>query len=173
MQCSVTCLLKKPTFIDFLHGKLIAVVPFATAIIGITLNSETVLWVLIYVGIFLSHATHMYLRKCPHCAYYKISGSILKCHYIYGVPKLVKERSGAPGKYLRVYTPITVFIISVFPIYWLFSQWELLLVYILSLGVLLGSIIQECKRCIYFECLYNQVPEDVRKAHFDVISVKK
>ena len=168
MNCLITCLLKKPTFIDFLYGKLIAVVPFATAVIAIVKYSDTFMWVLVYIGIFLAHATHIYFKKCSHCAYYKAGERTLKCHYIWGVPKIVKERSSPTSKYLKIYTPVVVLIISLFPVYWLLSQWELLLVYALSWGVLIGSIIHECTRCLYFECAMNRVPEDVRKAYLEL-----
>ena len=173
MNCSVTCLLKKPNIIDFMYGKLIAVVPFATAIIAIVKHSDTFLWVLVYVVIFLAHATHIYFKKCSHCAYYKIGGSTLRCHYIWGVPKILKARSGPISGYLRIYTPIAILIISFFPVYWLLSQWELLLVYALSWGVLIGSIIHECGRCIWFECSMNRVPEDIRNAYLETISVQE
>jgi len=167
MKCSIECLLYKPTFIDFLHGKLIAVVPFATAIIGIVKQSETFIWVLVYIGIFLLHAIHIYSKKCPHCAYYKVGGKIHKCHYIYGVPKILKGKSGPPSRYLPVYTPIAVTIITLFPIYWLIFQWELLIIYILSWGVLFASILFECSRCVYLECPTNRVPEDIKNIYLD------
>jgi len=173
MACEVSCLLKKPTLIDFLLGKLIAVVPFVTAIIAIAKYSETFLWILIYIGIFLLHAIHIYLKRCPHCAYYKIGGSIHRCHYIYGVPKIAKEKSGSPSRYLRIYSPIAIFVITLFPVYWLLLQWELLIIYALSWGVLAASLIHECGRCIYFECSMNRVPEDVRKAYLDASEVQK
>jgi len=166
---SIRCLLTKPTFIDFLHGKLIAVVPFATAIIGIAKQSETFIWVLVYVGVFLLHALHIYLKKCPHCAYYKIGGSTHKCHYIYGVPKILKERSGPPSGYIRIYTPIAVMVITLFPIYWLIFQWELLVIYILSWGVLFASILYECGRCTYLECSMNRVQEGIKKEYLKTI----
>jgi hypothetical protein len=171
--CSITCLLKKPTFIDFLLGKLIAVVPFATAIIAIAKHAETPLWILGYVGIFLLHATHVYLKRCPHCTYYKIGGRTHQCHYIWGLPKIVKERSGLPSNYLRIYTPIAILVITLFPVYWLLFQWELLLVYTLSWGVLAASLIHECSRCLYFECSMNRVPEDVRRTYLETIAVQK
>ncbi len=125
MIYSKTGLLTKPTFTDFLHGKLIASVPFAAALIAIAKYSEPVLWPLVYIGIFLLHATHVYLRKCPHCAYYKAGDTIHRCHYIWELPKIMKERSGASSGYLRIYTPIAVLVITFFPVYWLFFQWEL------------------------------------------------
>jgi hypothetical protein len=171
VTCSITCLLTKPTFSDFLYGKLIALVPFVTALIAIVRYSDTIMWPLLYVVIFLTHATHIYFKKCSHRAYYKTGGRTLRCHYIWGLPKILKARSTPISGYLRIYTPIAVFVISAFPIYWLLFQWELLLVYALSWGVLMGSIIHECTRCTYLECSMNRVLDDVKNEYLKTIII--
>ncbi len=82
------------------------------------------------------------------------------------MPKIKKEKEGPPPKYIRTYTPIAVLTISLYPIYWLTFQWELLVLYILSWGVLALSIYTAgCSRCIDFECKNNAVPEEVKEAY--------
>jgi hypothetical protein len=55
------------------------------------------------------------------------------------------------------------FVMIVLPLYWLIFQLDLLVIYLLSLGVLFSTIRRnECGRCIHFHCPVNCVPEDQR-----------
>lgn len=57
-------------------------------------------------------------------------------------------------------------VLTFFPVYWLRFQWELLLLYFLSIGVVLLSIgLNECPRCLNFACPHNRVPDEVREAY--------
>ena len=133
-------LLTNPTLFDFLYEKLITLVPLSIAIIAIYRFADTPLWLLLYFGIIGFHMIHILLQRCPHCAYYHRETKWLECNWWRWTPKFRKKKEGALPKYLSTYTPIAVLIITLFPIYWLTFQWELLLLYILSWGVLAVSI---------------------------------
>lgn len=71
MECSKYGLLTEPSPFDFLHEKLITLVPFSIALFALFKYSNNILWPLLYIGIIGSHMTHILLKRCPHCAYYK------------------------------------------------------------------------------------------------------
>ena len=163
MICSKHGLLENPSLFDFLHEKLITLVPFSIAIIAISKYGESYLWLIIYFAIIASHMTHILLQRCPYCAYYHKETKLLAYLWWRWIPKLRKSKEGRPPKYIAKYTPIAVLIISFYPIYWLTYQWELLILYVLSWGVLALSIFTAgCSRCIDFECKNNLVPKEVR-----------
>jgi hypothetical protein len=93
---------------------------------------------------------------------------------IWGFPKIFKESPGPDKRFLGKYIPIAVLTITFFPVYWLRFQWELLLLYFLSWGVLVSSIpLHQCSRCISFDCKNNRVPEEVRKAYLETLAAEK
>lgn len=166
MICSKYGLLTKPTLFDFLHEKLITLVPLSISAIAIYKYSNSPVWLLIYFGIIGTHMLHILLQRCPHCAYYHKETKLLECLWWRWVPKLRKKKSNPPPKYIKTYTPIAVLIITFYPIYWLTYQWELLVFYIMSWGVLALSIFTSgCSRCIDFGCGNNQVPDELRDAY--------
>ena len=166
MICSKYGLLTKPTLFDFLHEKLITLVPFSIALIALFRYSENLIWPLVYFGLIGAHMIHIVLKRCPHCAYYKADTKWLECLWWRWMPKMRKEKNGPPPKYIRTYTPIAVLTISFYPIYWLTFQWELLVLYILSWSVLALSIYTAgCSRCIDFECKNNAVLEEIKEAY--------
>ena len=163
MACSRYGLLTKPSLLDFLQEKLITIVPFATALIAIFRYSDHILWPLLYIGIIIFHMTHIVIKRCPHCAYYKTETRGITCLWLRWVPKIREIQSSPVPGYFRIYTPIAIFTITFFPVYWLASQWELLLIYALSWGVLALSLYTAgCARCIDFSCKFNAVPQEAR-----------
>ena len=163
MKCSNYVLLTEPTLFDFLYEKLITLVPFSIALVALFKYSNNFLWPILYLVIIGAHMTHILLKRCPHCAYYKTKGKWHSCLWWRWAPKIRKEKEGPPPKYIGTYTPIAVLIISFYPIYWLTFQWELLMFYILSWGVLAISIYTSgCSRCIDFGCRNNAVPQEVQ-----------
>jgi hypothetical protein len=166
MICSKHGLLTRPTLLDFLQEKLITIVPFSIALIAIVRYSDSILWPLVYISIIGTHMTHMFLKRCPHCAYYHEEARTLECLWWRWAPKVRRRRSGPPPRYLRFYTPIAIFTITCYPLYWLTSQWELLLLYVLAWGVLFLSIgTAACARCIDFKCKYNTVAKELREEY--------
>jgi len=45
------------------------------------------------------------------------------------------------------------------------QKWELLIIYILSWIVLVGTILSHCKSCVHLECGKKPVPEEVREIY--------
>lgn len=173
MICSKHGLLAEPTLFDFLHEKLITIVPFSIAIIAIYRYSDGVIWLILYLGIIGAHMTHILLQRCPHCAYYKKDTKFLACNWWRWTLKIRKARNGPPPKYLSNYTPIAVLTITLYPIYWLTFQWELLVLYILSWGALAISIYTAgCARCIDFGCKNNRVPKELREAYLSSVNTE-
>lgn len=41
---------------------------------------------------------------------------------------------------MGIYAPIEMLVLTFFPVYWLLSQWELLLIYLLSIAVLVDTV---------------------------------
>jgi len=163
MTCSKYGLLAEPTLFDYLHEKLITLVPFSVAVIAIYRYSDTPVWLLLYFGIIGAHMTHILLQRCPHCAYYHRDTKWLECNWWRWTPKFKNNKSGPPPKYIGTYTPIALLIITFYPVYWLTFQWELLVLYILSWSVLAISLFTNgCARCIDFGCKNNKVPEEIR-----------
>ena len=161
-------LLSKPSLGHFIYFKLQTVVPVFIASFAIIKYSGNIFWLLLYFALCLFHAGIMYSIKCPHCRYYRNGEKNFSCFIFWNTPKLWKERTNPASGIVKIYAPIGVLYLSFYPVYWLTFQWELLVIYFLSLGIILTSILKfECSRCIYFECSNNTVPEFLRKAYFE------
>jgi hypothetical protein len=166
MACPETGLLLKHEMSRFVFYKLLVLVPISAAVIALARHSEIVYLPFVYIGLCLLHAVIMFTIKCPHCAYYKMGGKIHHCFMITGVPKVYKPRPGPESKFVGIYAPIGIAVITIFPLYWLRFEWELLMVYLLSIAAIITSIgLNECSRCLNFECGHNTVPKDVRNAY--------
>jgi hypothetical protein len=85
--------------------------------------------------------------------------------FFWGMPKFFKARPGPLSfmdKTVSLAAPAALFIL---PLPWLVAHPELLAVYLLSFGTLTASLYrQECRRCIYFDCPANRVPQEARPA---------
>lgn len=162
----------QPDLSRYVFYKMLTFIPVSIAFVAIIRYSSGFLWPLVYALLLIGHAAVMYSIKCPHCAYYKRNGRTLKCFMWWGVPKLYKPRQGPEKKYVGVYAPIGMLILTLYPIYWLRYEWELLMVFILSIAVVILSIGQtECSRCLNFECSHNTVPEDLQKEYRRLIDL--
>jgi hypothetical protein len=149
----------------FVHYKLMTLIPITAAVIAISLHSETLLWPFAYVGLCLLHAGIMFTIKCPHCSYYKIEGRTYRCFMFWNVPKIYTPRPSPEKRFVGIYAPIGMLVLTLFPVYWLRLEWELLLLYLLAIGVIISSIgLEQCPRCLNFDCDHNRVPEEVRSA---------
>jgi hypothetical protein len=148
----------------FIFYKLMTAIPVFAAVLAIVRHAESLLWLAAYAGVCLTHVAIMYLSKCPHCHYYRTGDSkIHRCFFIWGTPKIRRPDSGPAPSFLAIYTPLAILTLTGFPIYWLRFEWELLVVYLLSITTLLFSILlQECSRCPSFGCPNNKVPEHLR-----------
>jgi len=165
MRCSRTGLTLKFAFSDYLYFKLLTLVPFFTALIGMWQNASTLWWIAGYLGVITWHTNITYRLFCPHCPYYRQSHKTTKCIMIWGIPKLYREKPEPASKMVSTLIIVDILITSIFPMYWLWQTWYLFVIYILSLTLLLVSLIKnECSRCIWFDCAKNSVPEEVKKS---------
>ena len=152
---------KRYSFKDFLFFNGLAAVPIVTAIIAIGRHSVqwTVLYILFALGV-LALVLKFYCARCPH---YTREGNRLKCLLFWGLPKLFSPRPGSLTKFDITAAFGAFGLLVVFPVYWLFLEPGLLIVYGLSFSTFLAAIRRsECERCIYFECPANRVPKSLR-----------
>jgi hypothetical protein len=57
-------------------------------------------------------------------------------------------------------------VLTFFPVYWLWQELPLLVIYFLGMGDLVLSIaLHECSRCLNFECGHCTVPEELRQEY--------
>ena len=170
MACPTEALWSKPTLSRFVYYKLLTLIPVSAALIGITRHAESVLWVGGYIGLCLFHAALMNAIKCPHCPYYKMGDKTFSCFMWWATPRLYKPRPGPESRFVGVYAPIGMLVLTAFPLFWLWHEWELLFLYLLSIAVLILSIgHNECSRCLNFECGDNTVSDTLRKEYLEVI----
>jgi len=171
MDCPQTALAAKPELSRYIYYKLLVLIPVSAALIAIVRHADSWFWPFVYIGLCLGHAGIMFTIKCPHCPYYQMGDKTLKCFMWWGMPKLYKARHGPESKFVGVYAPIGMLVLTVFPIYWLRFEWELLLLFLLSIVVVVMSIGQtECPRCLNFECPHNRVDESVRTAYAESLT---
>lgn len=163
MRCASEALWLKPTLSRYIYYKLMTLIPVSAAVIGLIRHGGTLIWAGLYLGLCLVHAAVMNAVKCPHCAYYKLGNRSFSCFIWWKTPKLYKERSGPESRFVAIYAPIGMLVLSVYPTLWLWREWELLLLYVLSLVVLVLSIGHNaCTHCLNFECGHNAVPKTIR-----------
>lgn len=171
---NIVSLLLKPSFGKFLHYKIMTIIPLLIAFVSISRHSEGYVWLLIYCLLLLMHLGIMYSIKCPHCPYYKNGKRSFSCFIYWKTPKLWHERTTPASPIVMIYAPIGIAYLSLYPVYWVRFEWELLLIYFLSLAALLESILKnECSKCLYFECGNNTVPEFLRKASLEPKDIRQ
>ena len=149
------------TFVDFLYWNLVVSVPFITACVAII--EESIAWLIVYIIACISMVMVIYRFYCIHCPHYYQSGKTLKCMFFWGMPKIFKAKSGSLSPLEKTVSVMTLLAIITLPIYWLLLRPGLLVIYLLSIGVL-GLTLRryECKRCVYFQCPSNCVPEELK-----------
>jgi hypothetical protein len=171
---NLTALLKKPTLGHFLYFKMLTIIPLFIAFLSIVRYSTGYIWILTYFLLLLLHLSIMYSIKCPHCPYYKNGKRTFSCFIYWNMPKLWRERATPASRFVKFYAPIGMAYLSLYPVYWIRNEWELLLIYVLSMAALVASIVKnECSKCLYFECGNNTAPEFLRKACLEPDDVRK
>ena len=149
------------SFSDFLFYICLLSVPFVTSVLSILKNS--VWWTIAFIGLAVGITTLILRFYCTRCPHYTREGKNLKCIFFWGLPKFFNQRPGKLDVVDKVVTFSATIVLLIFPLYWLWMEPGLLIVYILSL-IGLGAAIyrNECKRCIYFDCPANKVPKEIR-----------
>jgi hypothetical protein len=167
MECKNRPNLKEQhTHLDFLYFKLLTAVPLFTVIIGFWRSSPLmIIPYLLWIGI---HMTLVYRLLCTHCPHYGAYNGKTQCHYLWAIPAFFDGRPGPQNLLEKVGVNVLLLVSILFPVNWLLENWELLIIYFLSLAVLLITMMRyECTRCIHFDCSHNNVSEE------DVSNFKK
>ena len=149
------------SFSDFLFYTCLLSVPFVTAFVAIYKHSEwwAIAFIVLGVGV-TALVLRFYCTRCPH---YTREGKYLRCIFFWGLPKFFEKRPGALDGTDKAVTFGVTALLLIFPLYWLFMEPGLLIIYILSLAGFGAAVYRnECERCIYFECPANKVPDAAR-----------
>ena len=159
----------KPSLARFIYYKTLTLIPVSTAFIAMIQHGESVVWPILYVGLCLTHAAIMNAAKCPHCPYYKMGDRTFACFIWWNTPKLWSDRAGPEASWVKRYALFGISVLTLFPVYWLIQEWPLLLVYFLGIaGLVMSIVLNECARCLHFECGNCGVPEDVRREYLSL-----
>lgn len=149
------------TFLDFLYWNLVIAVPFVTACVAIARHS--IVWLIGYIILCILLTVVILRFYCTHCPHYLRKSNKLKCMFFWGIPKHFKPRPEPLSILDKTVSTIVLVLIILFPIYWLRLQPALLVIYVLAWGVAMATLRRyECRRCVYFKCPSNCVPEDAR-----------
>jgi hypothetical protein len=170
MACPSAALSTNPTLDRFIFYKVLTLIPVSAALIAMVTHAGSWVWPALYVGLCLTHAGIMYRIKCPHCPYYKMEDSTLKCFIWWGVPKRYPPREGPEEAFVGKYAEIGMLVLTFFPIYWLWQAKSMLLIYGLGIVALVLSIgLNECCRCLNFDCGHCGVPEEIQKEYLETL----
>jgi hypothetical protein len=171
MSCAETPLKQRHTRVDFLFYKLVTLVPFAAALMAIAKHS--LVWSASYLLWILFHVLVIYRLLCTHCPHYGADDGKTSCHFIWKTPAFYRKRPGAMGAMSQIGLVVMLAVSSLAPMPWLLRELDLLVLYLLSLGVLFATMMKyECTRCANLDCPKNQVPEEVRQRLLEVDSLE-
>lgn len=166
MASAIIGITTKPTVARFIYYKVLTLIPVTAAVTAIIRYADSPVWALVYVGACLTHAGIMNAAKCPHCPYYKMGDRTFGCFIWWGTPKIWKDRAGPEASWVKRYALVGMLGLTFFPVYWLWHEWPILIIYFLGIGGLVTSIsLNECSRCLNFDCGHCAVPDDVRREY--------
>jgi hypothetical protein len=164
MVCSREALSSEPSLKRYVFYKLLTLIPVSAVLVALVRHAESLFWIGCYMGLCLVHAAVMNAIKCPHCAYYKMGEKTFSCFMWWRTPRLYRPRPGPESRFVSVYAPIGMLVLTAFPLFWLWHDWALLVIYLLSVAVIVLSIgLNECTRCLNFSCGHNTVSDAVRE----------
>jgi hypothetical protein len=152
------------SFGDFLFYTCLLTVPVFTAILAIFKHS--LFWAIAF-AVFAAAMTGLILKfYCTRCPHYAREDKTLECIFFWRFPKFFNPRPGSLNTVDKIVAFGAPAAVLLFPLFWLFKEPGLLFVYILSLsGFSAGIYRNECKRCIYFECPMNKIPEAIKNQY--------
>jgi hypothetical protein len=153
------------SFTDFLYYITLLAVPIFTAFYAISIQSNG--WLIFYMVLCIAAGVIIIRFYCTHCPHYTRDSRTIRCMFMWGMPRFFESRPGPLSLLDKAVALVVPTILVVFPLYWLLQQPGLIVIFILSLIVFLSTVRKnECRRCIYFDCPANKVPEDM-KSHDD------
>lgn len=172
MACPTASLSTVPTLDRFIYYKVLTLVPVSAALIAMFTHAGSWVWPVLYGGLCLTHAGVMYAIKCPHCPYYRREASTLKCFIWWGAPKVFHPREGPERAFVGRYATFGILVLTLFPVYWLWQAKSMLLIYTLGIVGLVMSIgLNECTRCLNFDCGHCGVSEEIKAEYLEKLGV--
>ena len=153
---------RKHRFGDYVYWHLFFLIHVVAGFVAIVKHSPG--WAITYVIAGICLVALIYRFQCTHCPHYTADTKRTKCMFLWGVPKFFRARPG-PLNFFEKAVPVVAGAIWVFfPLYWLFLEPTLFILYWLSVIVLFLTLYRyECSRCIYFHCSMNRVSEEVQR----------
>ncbi|MDO9565674.1 MAG: hypothetical protein Q7J15_02910 [Candidatus Desulfaltia sp.] len=152
----------KQHFGDCVYWAMMALIPFIIACVSVAKSSFLLLGV--YLVAFVTLQILIFRFLCTHCPHYCEDSKRLPCLSLWNFKKIFKPRPGPWSLTDKMMLLVLMSIICAFPIYWIFQDKLLLIIYILSVINFVVTLKKyECSRCIYFHCPNNSVPEENRK----------
>ena len=147
---------------DCLYWGSMVLVPIIVACASIVRSSP--FWLAAYVLTVLVMQIIIYRFLCTHCPHYCRDESRLHCLFLWNARKIFKKRPGPWHLGDTIMLSLAMMILVLFPVYWLMRDVILLFVYVISLINLTSTLKRyECRRCVYFACPANSVPETVKR----------
>lgn len=73
---------------------------------------------------------------------------------------------GPEAAWVGRYAMFGMAVLTFFPVYWLWQEWPLLLIYFFGIAALVMSIgLHQCSRCLNFDCGHCSVPGELRREY--------
>lgn len=158
----MNCLRTEHRLSDFLWFVLLGGTPFLVACFAIA-NSSWI-WLIGYIAFMVVFGFAQVRFLCRHCPYYRQEGKRVHCKSMWGWPKLFRPRPGALSSLDKAMLYSFFLLAFSFPMYWLVMLPQFLALYLLSIVVMVLTLARyECSRCMFFNCPFNRVAEDVQK----------
>lgn len=159
-NCASPHVKSRHTHLDFWYYKLLTAVPLFTVLVGFWKTQPFM--ILIYLLWIATHISLVYRFLCSHCPHYGAYDGKTQCLYLWGVPPVYKARPGAQSGFEKAMVMALLGVSILFPTFWLFKNPELLVIYLLSIGVLLSTMMRyECTRCVHETCPHCMTPGDL------------
>jgi hypothetical protein len=143
---------------------LVGLLPVFVACLAIA--NSSLLWMAGYLVVMLLLGVVEVRCLCRHCPYYVMQpGATVHCKAMWGPTKWFKPEPGALSLLDKAIL-YSFFVISFsYPIYWLALQPKLLVIYLWAIGIMVWTLARyECNRCMFFDCPFNFVDEETKKA---------
>ena len=152
---------KRHSFLDFLYWSAMAAVPLLIG--GMSIYRASGGWLAVYIITGIVLLGLVYRFYCTHCPHYTRDGKTTQCMFWWGMPKVFARRPGPLSSRDKTIALAASAILLLFPVNWLTAQPGMLIVYVLSVGLLVASMVRnECRRCLYFDCPANRVPDELK-----------
>jgi hypothetical protein len=151
---------------EWLYWGLLILTPVIIASVAIARYSLE--WTAYYLITAFFMQIIIFRFLCTHCPHYCKEGKLLRCMFLWNVPKIFRPRPGAWKSIDKIMLSFAGGVTILFPGYWLWKDKLLLVLYILT-GLIFVITLKkfECGRCTYFDCMSNSVPEAMRKQFID------